>query len=240
MILSGSPVGWTSAEVGALNGILPLVGTMVWPVALVVLAALFRREISQASGRLGRVKYRDLELTFREDLRQVEALARAIPVPTPTEVTVAGPAALPTPGQPLMESDRHPNGPMLGGTMIVAAPPSGAAVPPAVSRRRNPPVEASPREVIVDAWAALGRTLIRAAVRRGDRRVPRSPIRADDAVRFLVMKGAITDDEARLFDALRKLWAQVDRLAGASLGDDEARRFAEATARLAARLADRT
>lgn len=212
------------------TGILPLVASLAWPTALVVLAVLFRREIGQASGRVRRVRYRDLEVTFLEDLLQVEALARSIPGP----VSDAEPApTLPGPGRPLLEVD-------IGGLPALGRGLIAPVQPPALAtRRKNNAAQATPREVIVEAWAELGQNLIRSAALRGDRRTPGSPMRADNAAAFLRRLGVMTDAEGRLYDALRKVWDQVDQLAGASLSADEARRFAEAAGRLAARFPGR-
>ena len=121
---------------------------------------IFRREIGQASGRLGRVKYRDLELTFREDLRQAEALARTIPI--------ANSGGASTPGRVLLEGDSTP-GPTLGGAMIVAAMSTDTK-----TKGKPAPVPASPspRESIFLAWDELGQALIQAAARLGGRRSP--------------------------------------------------------------------
>ena len=52
-----------------------------WPLATLLIALIFRQDVGKALGRVGQFKYRDLELTFRDDLRQAEQLARAIPPP---------------------------------------------------------------------------------------------------------------------------------------------------------------
>ncbi len=54
---------------------------MVWPLSILIIALVFRRDLSQAFGRIGQIKYRDLELTFRDDLHRAEQLAGAIPPP---------------------------------------------------------------------------------------------------------------------------------------------------------------
>ena len=210
-----------------MNGVLAYVNALAWPVALVVLALIFRREIGQASSRLGRVKYRDLELTFREDLRQAEALARTIPA-------VAAAALAPAPGQVILEGDTTP-GPNLGGAMIVAAMPTD---PSAKGKGKDATVAPSPREMISQAWEELVQTLIRAAARVGGRRTP-APSRADDAVLYLTGRGWLSVDESRLFAGLSKLRDQVDQLDGAVIGVEEARRFVEAAKRLTARVASK-
>jgi hypothetical protein len=212
-----------------LNNIISLVNALAWPTALVILVSLFRREIGQASGRLGRVKYRDLELTFREELRQAEVLARSLPAAPPADSMV-----VPAVGQPLLEAAKN-EGPSLTGSMIVSAMPNE---PDAKGRGMMPSDTMSPRESILAAWWELGQALIRVAAKVGDRRSP-TPERADDAFRFLAKSGRLNPDEIRLYEGLAKLRDQLDRLDGASIGPDESRKFIGAASRLLSRVVSR-
>jgi hypothetical protein len=124
-----------------LDRFLTLFGLLVWPLATLLIALIFRRDLSQALGRVGMVKYRDLELTFREDLHQAEELARSIPPPAakdPVTLEVAPDEAKP-----------------LGGRLIV--PPS---MPDGLPYRRDLTKDlagSSPREAVEAAWSVVAR-----------------------------------------------------------------------------------
>lgn len=212
---------------GVLEGVIPLINALAWPIATVVLAVLFQREIKQAAGRLGQLKFRELEVNFREDLRQAEALALSIPA--------APKASAATPGRVLLEADEA-SGPTLSGTMIVA----GGMAPDRESRREGGGrrVVRLPREEILAAWSELGETLVRVANSAGDRKLP-ALARAEDAARLLMERGSMIGDEARLFEILRQLRERADRHDGLGIGPEEARRFVDLAARLRARMAVR-
>ena len=53
-----------------------LFGPLIWPLATLAIALIFRKDVGQALGRVGQFKYRDLELTFRDDLRHRGVLHR--------------------------------------------------------------------------------------------------------------------------------------------------------------------
>jgi hypothetical protein len=207
--------------------VVPLINALAWPIAIVVLSVLFRREIGQAAGRLGQLKFRELEVTFREDLRQAEALAQSIP---------GSPKLAPVPGRVLLEADED-SGPTLGGTMIVG----GGASPEEISRDegKDRPAPRSPREAIAGAWADLGAALVRAASSLADRKSP-APTRPADAARFLSGRGWLVGDEARLFVVLEQLRERADHYDGVAIGPDEARRFVELSSRLTARIIAKT
>ena len=97
-------------------------------VATLVIALIFRRDVGQVLGRIGQVRYRDLELTFRDDLRQAEPLARSIPPPAATKAPVLLEVA-PDEAKP------------LGGRLIVT-PSAGEGQPSAAELTGGSPREA--------------------------------------------------------------------------------------------------
>lgn len=54
--------------------IVQLVHSMIWPMTIVILASLFRTELREISTRLARLKFRDFEADFREELIKAEGL----------------------------------------------------------------------------------------------------------------------------------------------------------------------
>jgi hypothetical protein len=124
-----------------LDRFLTLFGLLVWPLATLLIALIFRRDLSQALGRVGTVKYHDLELTFREDLHQAEELARSIPPPASES--------------PVVLEVAHEEAEPLGGHLIV--PLSSSARSP---RRRDLTKDLTgsrPREAVEAAWDVLAR-----------------------------------------------------------------------------------
>jgi hypothetical protein len=118
-----------------------LFNPMVWPLATLVIALIFRRDVSQALGRVGQVKYRDLELTFREDLHKAEQLAGSIPTPA-----AKGPV--------LLEVARDEAEPLIGRLISPPSTPDGPL-------RRRESLEgmavSRPREAIEAAWGLVSR-----------------------------------------------------------------------------------
>ena len=125
------------------------IGPLVWPIAAVCMALIFRRDLGQAMGRVGKLKYRELELTFREDLHEVERLVKVMPTP----------AVLPE----LAGDEGEP----LCGRLIVS---SINVVEPA-EHGQNPPVESDlgPREAVEVAWSRVAGSLAEVG-RVGERR----------------------------------------------------------------------
>ena len=174
---------------------LTLLGPMVWPLATLLIAMIFRRDVGQALGRVGRVKYRDLELTFRDDLRQAEELAKAIPPPPK--------------GALALEVAPDEAGPLVG-RMI------------APLDRRNPPGELDehPREAVGAAWGLVARALahspkfnrVSAAMDRDlDAIIGRLRALRDRAAR--PDQPAPSHDDARRFIALaRRVAARIEEL----------------------------
>lgn len=66
-----------------------LVKALAWPVTTVVLAALFRDQIGRALLSLTRLKYKDLELDFGRELKQLEKEAKAIDIQPRLQKSVA-------------------------------------------------------------------------------------------------------------------------------------------------------
>ena len=60
-----------------------LIHAIVWPLTIFTLAILFRREVRAVLARLSRLKYKDIEATFDESLREVERIAHAVTLHPP-------------------------------------------------------------------------------------------------------------------------------------------------------------
>ena len=221
-----------------MNGFVSLVNALAWPVAAFLIALLFRRELREAMGRLGQVKYGGVEVNFRADLREAEALARtAIPADssdgspsTPRISLEAAPAdATELPG---MLVSREAS---TATTVMVAA-----GVRPEPNSPRN--LDAfhkrcrdSPRLGVLEAHDDLGRAILLAAARLGDRRLP-GPIRAESAARFLVDRGWLNGTQGQLIDRLNRLGTLVEHGAGPPLTADDARRYVDLVVPLLDRL----
>jgi hypothetical protein len=175
-----------------LNGFVPL----VWPIAAVCISLIFRRDLGQALGRVGRVKYRDLELTFREDLHEVERLVRVMPTP-------AVPAVLPE----LAGDEAEP----LCGRLIV----SPITVVEPAERGETRPVESNlePREAVAVAWNRVAGSLADSG-RSGERRHwPGPEGRAVGLLRDLRDRAARPDQPPPSAEDARRYVAAAHRLA---------------------------
>ncbi len=214
-----------------LNGFVSLINALAWPSATLAIAILFRRELRMAMGRLGQVKYGAMEVTFREDLREAEALAEAVP-------RVEASAA-PSPPLKINLEIAPDDAAELVGTLVSRGTALSDAVPPTVlvaspskfdarSTRSQESLlrlcEDSPREGILEAWGELTRVLIHSSTILGDRRTP-APLRVETAVRFLVERGWLNGVEGQLVERLRSLGGHVERGEGPPISIDDARRF---------------
>jgi len=127
-----------------LDRIVTLLSPWIWPLFTLILALIFRKDVSHALARVGRVKYRDLELTFHEDLTHAEELAQSL-------------ASLPTssgPGKVLLEAMHDEPRPLVG-RLLVSPSLSVSSLD-----RPESFVAASVRpvlETIESAWAQLER-----------------------------------------------------------------------------------
>jgi len=74
-----------------MDTVVKLVEILVWPVTVVVLICLFRRDLSGLLTRLASLKYKDVEAIFRDELPQAEAQAEYVRIGE----TQAEPVALP-------------------------------------------------------------------------------------------------------------------------------------------------
>ncbi len=210
-----------------MNAYLPLAGSMAWPLAALCIAYLFRREVRLALARVGQVKYRDFEMTFREDLHQAEALARTVvAAPPPRMLLEVGQ------GEPVE----------LAGSMIadaggvVVAPPA-APQPPRDLERLARIVDRSPREAILGAWDEVQRALNAASARLGERRGG-GPGRSVDAIHLLAGRGRLEGPELKLVERLKAIRDRASRLAESEPRPtpDEARRFLDLALPAAARI----
>ena len=213
----------------ALDGFIALINALAWPSASLAIAILFRRELRMALGRLGQLKYGGVELTFREDLRQAETLARSIPRP---EIN-PGPANRP---KITFETDTG-NATELAGTMVAHDGSTATTVAVAAGGKNEPRqrrsldsywkvCQVSPRLGVLETWDELKQVLVQVSSAVGDRRVP-APIRLEAAVRFLVERGWLTSDEGQLIERLRLMANQVEPRDGTPVMIDDARRFVE-------------
>ena len=191
-----------------------MLGSLAWPLATLALALIFREDLKKAMGRVGQVKYRDLELTFRDDLRQAEALAKSIP-PLP-----------PSKNAPVLEVDVH-EGKTLTGHLIGDYP----AI-------ESPTTTGSTREAIDDAWKGVVRALLRAATVPGDRRAS-SHLDPAVAARVLVDQGRLPATGSLLVAHLRALRDRANRPDEPDPSADDARRFGELSRHLAASIEPR-
>ena len=222
----------------AVTGLTALIDALAWPLAMLAISLLFRHEVRGILARLGQFKYAGLEMTFRDELRDAETLARAIPRPevhldtapgarvqwevaadSATELvgTLVSPEALTSP------------------SVVVAAPTRDESRP----ERRAVPLHRvwgnSPRAGVIETWGELQRGLLQAASHLGDRRAP-APVRVEGAVRFLVERGWISGVEGQLVERLRTLAEQVDRQDGPPVSRDDARRFVDLAVPLLGRI----
>jgi hypothetical protein len=65
---------------GWLEFLASLIKSLVWPTTLVILVVLFRVQVRRALLSLTRLKYKDLELDFGRELKQLEKEAKAIDI----------------------------------------------------------------------------------------------------------------------------------------------------------------
>ena len=77
-----------------------LVGTVAWPLTVLLVALLFRHELRSVVKRLSHLKFRDLEATFEKQLEAVEAKVTELPRADHGVIAVAGA----TPKEPLPET----------------------------------------------------------------------------------------------------------------------------------------
>jgi hypothetical protein len=176
-----------------------LFSPLVWPLATLIIALIFRRDLGQALGRVGQVKYRDLELTFREDLHHAEQLARSIP--TTGQGSVVLEAARDEPA-------------LLTGTLLVA--PSTSVLPLKPADSSDLPEASCPREAIESAWGVLARVSKR---KRGWASSHPEVDRLVDLLRTLRVRAIRPDapppsrDDARRFvDLTRQVASRIEEL----------------------------
>lgn len=196
-----------------MNGFVLLSGALAWPMATLGIVLMFRHDLKAMLARVGRVKYRDVEVTFRDDLRQAEVLARSVPAQ----------------GRLVLEVEPGGPGPDFGGAII------GGLAPVPRPEGLDRLAARSPRDAVLEAWSAVGKALLKAAATLGDRRAP-APTRAEDAARFLADRGWLAGPEAQLVESLRRLRDRVADHDDLVPSAEEARRFVDLALPLAARV----
>jgi uncharacterized protein YutE (UPF0331/DUF86 family) len=63
-----------------LHFVASIVGSLAWPLTVVILVVLLRGPITRVLFTLSRLKYKDLEVAFGQELRQLEEKAKAIDI----------------------------------------------------------------------------------------------------------------------------------------------------------------
>jgi hypothetical protein len=128
-----------------------MLSALAWPLAAVAIALLFRHDLSRALARLGQVRYHGVELTFRDELRQAEAMASNL---------VA--SVLPPPVIPQAADDATKNlvGTLLEPVALQPASRSEAERETLVTLARR-----SPRSAVLEGWSTLALAVARASSR---------------------------------------------------------------------------
>ena len=222
----------------AVDGLISLITALAWPLAVLAIPLIFRQEVRGILARLGQFKYAGLEMTFRDELRDAETLARAIPR---ADVTLD-----PTPATRVQFEVGEGEATELVGTLVSPDLPVLNSITVATPGRTDPrpapatpPVHRiwgnSPRAGVLEFWDDLKRNLLRAATQLGDRRAP-APVQVEGAVQFLVSRGWISGVEGQLVERLRTLAELVEHPEGPPLSRDEARRFIDLAGPLVARI----
>ena len=132
--------------------LMTIVGPLAWPATALFLAMMFRDDIRRSLGRVGRLRYRDLEVTFRDDLRQAEALAKSLPIAPEPARPPASPIPLPA---IVLEAGRDEDRVIAGRMIGDLGPPAPRPVEDRealVGLARE-----SPREAVEAAWGVVGR-----------------------------------------------------------------------------------
>jgi len=199
-----------------------LFGALAWPAATLAIALIFRNDVTRALGRVGQFKYHDLEVTFHEDLRQAEELARSIP-------------ASPAKGPIVLEIDPGECPPLVGQFIHDTPPPMA---PPEDREALVKIAASSPREAVERAWGIVERSLDRLAASLGDRRIANRS-NPDAVTRFLVDRGRLGVPEALLVGLLQTLRGRAASLDDRSPSPDEARRFVDLALGVASRIVER-
>jgi hypothetical protein len=186
------------------DSVVTLLGVLAWPLTVLVIALLFRRELKRAFGRLAQLRYGEFEASFERKLHRAEAELRVDAPAAPT-----GPKAA-APGKVLKESDRG----------------SASARPTAAE------TEALYRLAIIDpisavraAWQRLERKLREAAFLIGLAERAHS-LPWNDLSHLLRERGLLPASVPSGLDHLRALYASADDPEDAGLlSADQARRY---------------
>jgi hypothetical protein len=183
------------------NAVLTLFSVAIWPMTVLAISILFRRELKRALGRMDQVRYGGFEASFERQLRQAEVDLR---VDSP-----AGSKAIP-PSKVLKESDRGADSQRLT-----------AAEREALYRLAI----LNPRAAVGDAWKRLEKT-IRESARAGDFTRQRHLLPWNELTLALQELGHLPEPVFARLNRLRSLYATTDAPADAGrLTADQARRY---------------
>lgn len=197
----------------ALNFIAALVDSLVWPVALLALLALLRKEIRSLIPNLSKLRYRELELEFGKRLHELEERVEEQELLPPPDIAATLPSVEGTAEITLPPFDSH-------GTGVVSSP----GVSPVVVRLA--PI--SPRAAIAEAWRGVEHALEDAARRLGQKSGARSSRRIIDS---LVEQGLLRRFTPGLIDDLRGLRNQAIHAREIELTAQQALDYADLAAR---------
>ena len=200
-----------------MNGFVSLFQVLAWPLATLAILILFRRDVGRALDRVGHFKYRDFELSFREELHLAEEMARKLPPPTPRLSIV----------YEVGEGEVND----LGGKLIGGAP--DPLVPAGVAEEPTHPSDPAPREMIEAAWGLVERELIRTG-KGSARRPPSSP---EKLIRDLSNRGDLTPAEIELVRSMKTLRDRASRLDTRTLTTARVRRYLDLATSLRSRIA---
>lgn len=114
-----------------------LVGSLAWPIATVIIACIFRAQISGLLARIRELAHGDTKVTFNEDVKKIEAKMDAVEATTPRIAMGAGDAVGSS------TADFH-------GTTIIRPPRSSASTQSLLDAVEL--VTDSPTEAVLNSW----------------------------------------------------------------------------------------
>jgi hypothetical protein len=176
-----------------------LTGSLAWPVAVLAIFFLLRKHIAALLPLLRELKYKDVQLTFGERVRELAAEVVDV-LPEPAETPALGEGEL-------SHLER------LG--------------------------RLSPRAAILEAWIPVEQAALKLAVARGITLTRDARVAARGVAEALARAGAISEEEAMLFNALRRLRNEAAHAVEFTTPRDSVAEYIELSQRLAAALQQR-